>query len=287
MECAPSDEVIEVLRNEVLQGYDLLVKDSKLFEKRKSLRESDDVINQEEIGLNFRSEVFKLSNLRQDKLHEENLLEENGLENQVVGSSVVSKESNSRNKRVTTQIPDSKYLDSKKGPPEVLGVDLFKGVKGLSVSIATSNEHNSDDVMDLLSGDVPNSRLVTQTLRSGQKIESPNTVIIIGDVNSGAEVRSAGHVIVLGTLRGIAHAGSDDDDTSNKKILALNLRPTQLRIGTVISRGGDSSAVKLSSTSKTGNEKFNMEPVTPEVAYVENGNIIVDNYNNRVFQNIK
>jgi len=75
------------------------------------------------------------------------------------------------------------------------------------------------------------------TLRSGQRIQSEHTVVIVGDVNSGAEVIAGGDVIILGSLRGIAHAGAFQEDGGDKMIFALGLRPTQLRIGSYISRG--------------------------------------------------
>jgi septum site-determining protein MinC len=85
--------------------------------------------------------------------------------------------------------------------------------------------------------DDPDARIVNMTLRSGQKVESDHSVIIRGDVNSGAEVIAGGDIIVLGTLRGIAHAGAFDDTGGGRSIVALSLQPTQLRIGSLISRG--------------------------------------------------
>jgi septum formation inhibitor MinC len=90
--------------------------------------------------------------------------------------------------------------------------------------------------------DDPDTRTINMTLRSGQKIESDHTVVIRGDVNSGAEVVAGGDIIILGTLRGIAHAGAFDDSGGGRSIFALSMEPTQLRIGSLISRGkGDAS----------------------------------------------
>ncbi|MCB9030325.1 MAG: septum site-determining protein MinC [Deltaproteobacteria bacterium] len=104
--------------------------------------------------------------------------------------------------------------------------------------------------------DDPDARIIYSTLRSGQKIESEHSLIIVGDINPGAEVVAGGDVIVLGTLRGIAHAGAYDETGGGRSIFALSLQPTQLRIGTTITRGcADGGKV-------------------PEIAKVE-GNIIV------------
>jgi septum site-determining protein MinC len=79
------------------------------------------------------------------------------------------------------------------------------------------------------------TRLIRHTLRSGQ-VERflEGNVVVLGDVNPGAEVTAAGDIIVLGSLRGIAHAGALGNTSS--VIIALNLQPTQLRIGRFITR---------------------------------------------------
>jgi septum site-determining protein MinC len=86
--------------------------------------------------------------------------------------------------------------------------------------------------------DDADSRLICTTLRSGQRIETEHSVIICGDVNSGAEIVAGGDIVVLGSLRGVAHAGAYEETGGGRFIFALDLRPTQLRIGTVITRGG-------------------------------------------------
>lgn len=119
-------------------------------------------------------------------------------------------------------------------------------------SVGSSNRANLDG-----SGwDDPDARLIYGTLRSGQKVESEHSLVVVGDVNPGAEIVAGGDIIVLGALRGIAHAGAYEESGGGRMIFALNLQPTQLRIGTTISRGS------------AENRKV------PEVARVE-GNIIV------------
>ena len=75
------------------------------------------------------------------------------------------------------------------------------------------------------------------TLRSGDHLQSDRDVLLYGDVNPGARISAAGHVLVWGRLRGIAHAGRDGDPSA--RIVALQLRPLQLRIGDVVARGPD------------------------------------------------
>jgi septum site-determining protein MinC len=73
------------------------------------------------------------------------------------------------------------------------------------------------------------------TLRSGDHLQVGGSVLVLGDVNPGARVSAAGHVLIWGRLRGIAHAGCLGDGRA--RIIALELRPLQLRIGAAVARG--------------------------------------------------
>ena len=141
------------------------------------------------------------------------------------------------------------------------GVSLFDGIDSYENRVGIANP---------MSWDEPDARIVYGTLRSGQKIESEHSIIVFGDVNSGAEVIAGGDVIILGTLRGIAHAGAYDESGGGREIFSLNLRPTQLRIGLVISRG--SGAEDAESTPRGG---------LPEVARVDGNMIVVEPYQSR------
>ena len=73
------------------------------------------------------------------------------------------------------------------------------------------------------------------TLRSGDHIETRGHLLIVGDVNPGGSASAEGDIYVWGRLRGRAHAGSKGN--SNAKIVALQLRPLQLRIAELVARG--------------------------------------------------
>ena len=73
------------------------------------------------------------------------------------------------------------------------------------------------------------------TLRSGDHLEAEGTLLVLGDVNPGARISAGAHVLVWGKLRGIAHAGHRGDQTA--RIVALQLRPLQLRIAGAVARG--------------------------------------------------
>jgi len=79
------------------------------------------------------------------------------------------------------------------------------------------------------------ARVIRHTLRSGQREEFlEGHLVVLGDVNPGAEIVASKDIIVLGSLRGMAHAGASGDLSA--VIIALNLIPTQLRIGNTVSR---------------------------------------------------
>ncbi len=88
------------------------------------------------------------------------------------------------------------------------------------------------------------------TIRSGVEIRHPGTVVIIGDVNPGGEVIAAGDIVIWGRLRGIAHAGSQGNNSC--LIMALQMNATQLRIANHVARSP---------------EQHPSQP-EPEVAYV-------------------
>jgi septum formation inhibitor MinC len=141
-------------------------------------------------------------------------------------------------------------------------VSLFDGME--SLESRTSVAANS------MLWDEPDTRIIYGTLRSGQKVETEHSIIVFGDVNSGAEVIAGGDIVILGTLRGIAHAGAYDESGGGRVIFSLNLQPTQLRIGLVISRGA-------------GSENFESTPRggMPEIARVESNLIVVEPYQSR------
>jgi septum site-determining protein MinC len=109
-----------------------------------------------------------------------------------------------------------------------------------------------------------NVLFVRRTLRSGQKIHHPGHVTVIGDVNPGAEIISGGHVVVWGRLQGLVHAGAMGDDGA--VVCALDLSPTQLRIGSHIARPP---------------EEKRRRKVRPEMASVSEGRIVAEPWDSK------
>jgi len=91
--------------------------------------------------------------------------------------------------------------------------------------------------MHYLADSSPGIKLLCGTIRSGQVLEHRGDLLFLGDVNPGGCIRSTGSIYVLGALRGLAHAGSEGDESAI--VAASVFRPTQLRIAGVISRPPD------------------------------------------------
>lgn len=102
------------------------------------------------------------------------------------------------------------------------------------------------------------------TVRSGSRITSDSDLVIIGDANPGSELCAVGNIAVYGSLRGIVHAGMQGNREA--VITALSLNPTQIRIADIITRPPDGAA-------DLG--------IEPEIAYIKDDNIYVENLQNR------
>lgn len=107
-------------------------------------------------------------------------------------------------------------------------------------------------------------------LRSGASLEFETSVIIIGDVNHGARVVSKGNIIVLGALKGTAFAGACGN--TNSFVVALDMRPTQIRIADTIARSPDKPVREESNEAK--------------IAFLEEGNIYIEPLNKNVLNDI-
>ena len=145
-------------------------------------------------------------------------------------------------------------------------VSLFDGIEALGLSEsapdAAPGESRSASAESAALWDDPDARMVYGTVRSGQKIETEHSVVVFGDVNSGGEIVAGGDIVVLGALRGVAHAGAYDETGGGRVIFGLNIQPTQLRIGAVISRGSSANSSRA----------------VAEVARIEGSLIVVEPY---------
>jgi septum site-determining protein MinC len=125
---------------------------------------------------------------------------------------------------------------------ELCGLDPFTRVAAAAMGLRTSAPPGpwAAPLGAAAAGSVsdPTALTVHQgTLRSGDHLEASGSLLVLGDVNPGARVSAGGHVLVWGRLRGTAHAGFQGD--RNARIVALQLRPLQLRIADAVARGPD------------------------------------------------
>jgi septum site-determining protein MinC len=107
-------------------------------------------------------------------------------------------------------------------------------------------------------------------LRSGTSLEFETSVIVIGDVNHGARIISKGNIIILGSLKGTAFAGATGN--TNAFVVALDMKPTQIRIADTIARAPD--------------KPVKDEVKEAKIAFLEDGNIYIEPLNKNVLQDI-
>ncbi len=102
-------------------------------------------------------------------------------------------------------------------------------------------------------------KVIRGVIRSGQISAHEGSVLLLGDVNPGGTIASSGDIVIMGALRGTAHAGMYGNE---KAIIAASyMKPTQLRIATVISRPPD---------------EWGFHETYMEFAYLRNGVMEID-----------
>ena len=113
-------------------------------------------------------------------------------------------------------------------------------------------------------GSSPQNLLFHQgTLRSGDHLRSDGDILVLGDVNPGATLSAAGHVMIWGRLRGIAHAGREGNRQA--RVVALQLRPLQLRIADIVARGPeDLPQLGLAEQARLDGDDIVIEPAPAE-----------------------
>lgn len=100
------------------------------------------------------------------------------------------------------------------------------------------------------------------TLRSGDHLQSDGSVLLLGDLNPGARISAGAHVLVWGKLRGVAHAGRNGD--RDARIVALQLRPLQLRIADAVARGPEDTPPEgLAEEARLELGEIRIEPARP------------------------
>ena len=102
------------------------------------------------------------------------------------------------------------------------GLAALQLAKDSKTAVTSSNTRQTAVVTSTVN--VPmDSKIVEQTVRSGQQVYAKGTDLIVkGTVGAGAEVIADGNIHIYGTLRGKAIAGAGGDNT--KRIFCYNLQ---------------------------------------------------------------
>lgn len=120
----------------------------------------------------------------------------------------------------------------------------------------------SDEPVKLPIPPDPSIKMIYGIVRSGQTVRHEGKLMLMGDVNPGGTIECSGDIYIMGSLRGMAHAGIKGD--MKAIIAASHLRPTQLRIGDIISRPPD---------------EWGIEEAFMEFAYIHDGVMEIDKIN--------
>ena len=116
--------------------------------------------------------------------------------------------------------------------------EFLKELFGDSTSLIKKHRLSTKQIEYSLEDDEKLCLVINKSLRSGETVTARGDVIIYGDVNPGATVTARGNITVLGTLRGNACIVEDG------KVFALNMQPSQIRIGKVYSYNKKAENVK-------------------------------------------
>ncbi len=114
-------------------------------------------------------------------------------------------------------------------------------LKGTGIKI------EKEEIKPQTNAGIPQTIVVSHTLRAGQLIRHNGNVVILGDINEGAEVNATGSIYVFGVVRGIVNAG--------ESVISLGFMPLRMTIGNVIfdnSRSGKTYRKPRIATVKDG-----------------------------------
>ncbi len=116
--------------------------------------------------------------------------------------------------------------------------EFLKELFGNSTHLIKKHRLSTKQIEYSLEDDEKLCLVINKSLRSGETVTARGDVIIYGDVNPGATVTARGNITVLGTLRGNACIVEDG------RVFALNMQPSQIRIGKVYSYNKKAENVK-------------------------------------------
>ena len=147
-------------------------------------------------------------------------------------------------------------------------VDCISENTDITVACIIGNDEDTDEMFIKAASSFSNNsgtgggQFYKGSVKAGDNIETDSSLIILGDVNPGAKVSASGNIIILGTLYGHVHAGCYGDEKSF--VVALDLKPTRIRIADVSERVGEKNGIFLKNKS------------VPKITYIKDGKMITD-----------
>ncbi len=108
-----------------------------------------------------------------------------------------------------------------------------------------------------------NQHFYRGNLMAGQSIEVKGNITLLGDIKKGAFVSARGNILVIGQVQGAVFAGYPND--SQCFVMALNLEPSQLRIGKIYLYEKKKKIPKKQQTHDN--------QIKPQFAFIEKGSI--------------
>ncbi len=118
-----------------------------------------------------------------------------------------------------------------------------------------------------------NGRFHRGSLQMGQTLETEGSVVIIGNVEKGASVVASKDIVIIGGLFGEAYAGASGDDSHF--IAALKYEPQSCKIGDI----------RYKAVKEKGGLFANKNKYVPQIAYVKNNEIQVENITKELLEN--
>lgn len=143
--------------------------------------------------------------------------------------------------------------------------DITEKEKKQENCLTTQIKETKKEIQKISSLELPagKNHFYRGNLSAGQSIEVKGNITLLGDIKKGASVSARGNVLVIGQVQGAVFAGYPNH--SQCFVMALNLNPTQLRIGKIY----------LYEKKKKNPKKAQIDEnqIKPQFAFIEKGSI--------------
>ena len=95
---------------------------------------------------------------------------------------------------------------------QTAGLNTNEPVQGINIQVQPQKENlNNDDEYNNENNNnnnYPGWKIIYNSMRSGQRIDTDGDILLWGHLNAGAEICAGGSIIVAGKMHGVVHAGA-------------------------------------------------------------------------------